>query len=266
MRILICAFLFFSGALLAQNSCAKALEISIQDLSSIDVQVGSSFYKIKNDSLTGELIVTGDFDRMIVYKHSDCSQLVVSHVLNGKGDYQPSEAQLEAGFCNCSTCVESWSKIKLKQSGYTLIEILGGTNITVKAKKRPQKKYDLWYNKMYEKGEKIQLNDIMFVPGVALFLKSSYTDLGLLYKLLFKQPDLIIEIQGHVNGPGMGNKRDFQKLSQERAKAVMEFLIKKGIDSSRLSYQGFGNTRMIFPTARSEFRMQFNRRVEILVL
>lgn len=266
MRILICAFLFFSGALLAQNSCAKALEISIQDLSSIDVQVGSSFYKIKNDSLTGELIVTGDFDRMIVYKHSDCSQLVVSHVLNGKGDYQPSEAQLEAGFCNCSTCVESWSKIKLKQSGYTLIEILGGTNITVKAKKRPQKKYNLWYNKMYEKGEKIQLNDIMFVPGVALFLKSSYTDLGLLYKLLFKQPDLIIEIQGHVNGPGMGNKRDFQKLSQERAKAVMEFLIKKGIDSSRLSYQGFGNTRMIFPTARSEFRMQFNRRVEILVL
>ena len=266
MRILICAFLFFSGALSAQSSCAKALEISIQDLSSIDVQVGSSFYKIKNDSLTGELIVTGDFDRMIVYKHSDCSQLVVSHVLNGKGDYQPSEAQLEAGFCNCSTCVESWSKIKLKQSGYTLIEILGGTNITVKAKKRPQKKYNLWYNKMYEKGEKIQLNDIMFVPGVALFLKSSYTDLGLLYKLLSKQPDLIIEIQGHVNGPGMGNKRDFQKLSQERAKAVMEFLIKKGIDSSRLSYQGFGNTRMIFPTARSEFRMQFNRRVEILVL
>jgi len=266
VRILIITFLFFSGALSAQNSCAKALEISVQELSSIDVQVGSSFYKIKNDSVTGELIATGDFDKLIVYKSSDCSQLVVSHVLNGKGDYQPSEAQLEAGFCNCLTCVESWSRIKLKQSGYTLIEIFGGTNITVKSKKRPRKKFNLWYDKTYKKGDKIQLNDIMFVPGVALFLRSSYTDLGLLYKLLNKQADLIIEIQGHVNGPGMGNKRDFQRLSQERAKAVMEFLIKKGIDSSRLSYQGFGNTRMIFPTAKSEFRMQFNRRVEILVL
>lgn len=266
MRVLIVLFLFFTCEVIGQADCSSAKEISIKDLESVVLKPGSNFFKIKNDSVTGELIVKGDFEQLIVYRSNTCSTLEIAQVLNYKGEYQPTHAQLEAGFCDCMSCMISWSNIKLGSSGYTLIQIVGGTKIVVKAKKRPRKKSNLWYEKEYKKGDNIQLKDIMFVPGVALFLRSSYNDLGLLYKLLVEQPDLIIEIQGHVNGPGMSNNKDFQRLSEERAKAVMEYLVKKGISPERLTSKGFGNTRMIFPTAESEFRMQFNRRVEILVL
>ena len=51
------------------------------------------------------------------------------------------------------------------------------------------------------------------------------------------------------------------KISQSN----INLIIKKGIKSNRLTSVGFGNTQMVYPNTRSEYEMQFNRRVEILV-
>ena len=125
---------------------------------------------------------------------------------------------------------------------------------------------DQWYDKVYNKGDRIKLTNIMFIGGLSRFQTSSFKDLNLLFKLLKTNTDLKIEIQGHVNGPRLKNKKEFQFLSEKRAKAVLDFLVEKGIEKSRLKSVGYGNSKMIFPNATTEFKMQFNRRVEILVL
>ena len=54
--------------------------------------------------------------------------------------------------------------------------------------------------------------------------------------------------------------RDFNmNLSINRAKAVFDYLMEEGVDPSRMTYKGFGATRMIYPDARSEMKMEKNR-------
>jgi len=57
-----------------------------------------------------------------------------------------------------------------------------------------------------------------------------------------------------------------QKLSEDRAKSVVEYLIAKGIDKSRLSWKGFGDTKPIVPNAQTEAEHQQNRRTEYQIL
>ena len=101
--------------------------------------------------------------------------------------------------------------------------------------------------------------------GLAKFRAVSYKDLNRLYSLLEENGDVDVEIQGHVNRPGKKNSKRDQELSNQRAQAVVNYLLKKGIKKDRLSGLGYGNTKMIYPNAKTEYEMQFNRRVEILV-
>ena len=52
-------------------------------------------------------------------------------------------------------------------------------------------------------------------------------------------------------------------LSVARAKAVYDYLTEEGIIPERMTYNGYGATRMLYPDARSEDKMKQNRRVEI---
>jgi len=109
------------------------------------------------------------------------------------------------------------------------------------------------------------LKKVHFYGGVPVMKKEAYPELDTLILFLQQNPTVKILISGHVNAAGK-NTPELQVLSQDRANAVMFYLIKHGkIEKSRLSAQGFGNTRQLFIVAINEFEMQANRRVEIQI-
>ena len=256
----------FSNVIFGQTDCNSAKEISVESLSKLKLEGGSNFFKIKKDSLFESLSLSGDFKKVTIFKSDNCSKLVVKSVLNNLGVYQPSASQIDEGYCFCENCIVGLSKIKLSIDESVLIKVEGGSLIEVLLVKIKKPTRDQWYDKVYNKGDRIKLTNIMFIGGLSRFQTSSFKDLNLLFKLLKTNTDLKIEIQGHVNGPRLKNKKEFQFLSEKRAKAVLDFLVEKGIEKSRLKSVGYGNSKMIFPNATTEFKMQFNRRVEILVL
>lgn len=115
-----------------------------------------------------------------------------------------------------------------------------------------------------EQGDKIRLSAIQFEGGMDVFLASSYPTLDSLYFQLKKFENLKIEIQGHVcclanGGEGVNLKTGKRSLSKDRAKAVFDYLVKKGIDEDRLSYVGL---KAKFMTGTNVLT---DRRVEILI-
>ena len=111
--------------------------------------------------------------------------------------------------------------------------------------------------------EPIVLNNIEFAYNSADLATSSNIELQKLINFLNKNPSLKIAIHGHTDD--QGNDDYNLKLSNERAKSVFDFLQKKGIQPTRLSYQGFGETRPIITTITEEARSK-NRRVEFLIV
>lgn len=114
-------------------------------------------------------------------------------------------------------------------------------------------------------GKSMQLEEIEFKPGTSEFTPASEPRLRRLRDFLALNSELEIEIQGHVFEPGDHNSYAGQKISEARAKRVMKYLIDSGIDKSRLTAVGYGNTRPIYPDPKFSYEEQANRRVEIVV-
>ena len=112
-------------------------------------------------------------------------------------------------------------------------------------------------------GNNIVLENIIFVGGTAKFYSVAYPVLKELFELMQKYSTLKIEIQGHVCCTYEGME---EPLSLSRAMAVYNYLVENGIDSTRMTYKGFGATRKKFPLEQNEREKQRNRRVEILIL
>jgi len=119
-------------------------------------------------------------------------------------------------------------------------------------------------------GQNVVFENILFYAGRADFLPASHAPLEVIAATMKRNPKLQIEIQGHVNCPSTVDGCDKMQeanmeLSVNRAKAVYDYLVKVGIIATRMTYKGFGATKMIYPDARSEDKMEKNRRVEIVV-
>jgi outer membrane protein OmpA-like peptidoglycan-associated protein len=115
-------------------------------------------------------------------------------------------------------------------------------------------------------GKKYKFKNINFVGNEAEVLSSSIPALNGLLKTMQKNPDLEIEIGGHTNGVGTINTPESHvKLSEERAKAVAAYLVKKGVKEKRIVTKGFGCSQMLFPSAKNAQELEMNRRVEIKV-
>ncbi len=108
----------------------------------------------------------------------------------------------------------------------------------------------------------VVLRNIEFESGSAKLLSSSTQELNLLHTLLTENPDIHIDIHGHTDN--VGEETDNQILSEARASAVYDWLITKGIDASRLSFKGFGETRPVETNDTEEGRQE-NRRTEFVV-
>ena len=113
-------------------------------------------------------------------------------------------------------------------------------------------------------GDKIVLDDrVHFYVNSFIIRKISYPLLMRLGKLIAEHPEYVhVSVEGHADERGPDNFN--QKLSEDRARAVMEFLVKQGIAQERLSSIGYGSTRPLVDT-KSEYALLLNRRVEFTV-
>jgi outer membrane protein OmpA-like peptidoglycan-associated protein len=75
-------------------------------------------------------------------------------------------------------------------------------------------------------------------------------------------PEVTIEIAGHASSEGGGDRN--QRLSTERARSVLAYLLKAGVEETRLGAVGYGATRPIAPND-SNANMARNRRIEFVV-
>jgi outer membrane protein OmpA-like peptidoglycan-associated protein len=112
-------------------------------------------------------------------------------------------------------------------------------------------------------GKEIVLNNIFFEFNKATLLKESIAELENIYLLLTENPKLHVEISGHTDNVGSAAVNN--KLSLERAKAVVDYLIEKGIANERLTSVGYGFEKPIAPNTTEEGR-QKNRRTEFKII
>ena len=117
--------------------------------------------------------------------------------------------------------------------------------------------------KKIEVGNKIILNNIFFDFDKATLRPESKSELDRLVKLLTDMPTLKIEISGHTDN--IGSAAYNKTLSQNRAKAVVDYLVKNGIDAGRLTYKGYGFDQPIAANDTEAGRQQ-NRRTEFKVV
>jgi outer membrane protein OmpA-like peptidoglycan-associated protein len=122
----------------------------------------------------------------------------------------------------------------------------------------------------FKAGDTLKLHNILFYPGRHQFLAISNTQLQELFIAMRDIQTLQIEIHGHICcNLSKDDALDFETgkfdLSFQRAKAVFNFLVSKGIHPKRMTYKGFGHE---FPLneEKTSFEMQQNRRVEIKVI
>lgn len=109
-----------------------------------------------------------------------------------------------------------------------------------------------------EIGEKIQ-----FEVNKAVILPQSFGLMDEIADTIKKNPQVKkLSIEGHASAEGDAKKN--LKLSDDRAKAVMKYLVDKGIEAARLTAKGFGVTKPIADNNTEEGREK-NRRVEFVV-
>lgn len=117
--------------------------------------------------------------------------------------------------------------------------------------------------KKIQVGSTIVLKNIFYDFDKATLRSESTNELERLMKLLNEMPNLKIEISSHTDSKG-ANEYNF-KLSENRAKSVVEYLISKGIDSTRLLSKGYGEEKPIATNDTDDGR-QLNRRTEFKIL
>jgi outer membrane protein OmpA-like peptidoglycan-associated protein len=112
-------------------------------------------------------------------------------------------------------------------------------------------------------GNKIILKNIFFETNSYELKAESTAELDKVVQFLNDNPSLKVEISGHTDNTGTNAFN--QILSENRAKAVAEYLIKKGIPQIRLTSKGYGRTVPVADNNTDEGRAQ-NRRTEFKII
>jgi hypothetical protein len=112
-------------------------------------------------------------------------------------------------------------------------------------------------------GEKVVLRNIFFDTDKYELLPDSKAELGKLISFLLKNTEMHIEIGGHTDNEGSDSHN--MTLSQNRAKAVYDYLTAHGINAEKLSYKGYGKTMPIDSNDSPAGRAN-NRRTEFKVI
>jgi outer membrane protein OmpA-like peptidoglycan-associated protein len=124
--------------------------------------------------------------------------------------------------------------------------------------------------KNMKSGTVVKLKNVYFPADRHVMKPESMEALEKLYSVLKNNPNLKISIEGHVccvrDAPDALDIDTYEPhLSVNRAKAIYNYLVEKGIDPGRLTYVGYGRRRPVIEVEQSEEDAEKNRRVEIRI-
>ncbi len=108
-----------------------------------------------------------------------------------------------------------------------------------------------------------KVEGIVFANGKAVILPSSFPVLDRAAKVLKDYPQVKLEIQGHTDNVGDHDKNIL--LSQQRAEAVVKYLVDQGIGKERLTAKGYGPDKPVADN-KTKAGKAANRRVEFLLV
>ena len=114
----------------------------------------------------------------------------------------------------------------------------------------------------------VKINNIYFDSNSSRIRPESKVELNEFVQVLVEYPEIRIEIRAHTDC--LGDAAYNLTLSEKRAEAVVNYLIKKGISNRRLTLRGFGDTNPVNECTKgvtcSDDKHQENRRVEFKIL
>ena len=272
MRIfLIFTFFFLSSIVRTQTLTSIYFKVNKADLDEISKMKLDSLSQLKSNltfRIFGNCDVSGDLD------------------FNKKLSESRAEAVTEYLQTRISSNINIGNSVGL---GITK-QINDNSTASLREKNR---RADIFIEKQFEKGEKINrkefpsflaakvslmkvkdtfsLPDVNFIGGRHVWLPQGYVQVAELSKKLKDNPTLMVELQGHI----CCEYQDFDgedldlgtfNLSWTRANAIKEFLLKQGIEESRIKIVGLGHLNpVVYPENTEEDRTR-NRRVEIMLL
>lgn len=163
-------------------------------------------------------------------------------------------------------------------TGYYMVSIPAGKNYALNVSKKnflfhsenfslkdfkPEKPYRLDVKLQPVKvGESVVLKNIFFETNSAELKDESRVELNKLVGLMKDNATIKIQVSGHTDN--VGTDKDNQLLSENRAKAVCNYLVVNGIAASRISYKGYGESKPVTGNNTEEGRAM-NRRTEFTV-
>lgn len=114
-----------------------------------------------------------------------------------------------------------------------------------------------------EVGESITLRNVFFQTGKYALLDISIVELDKVVEMMRQHPTMKIELGGHTDN--VGSEAANQKLSEQRAKAVYDYLVNHGVDKGRLTYKGYGQSQPVADNNTEEGRRE-NRRTVFTII
>lgn len=116
---------------------------------------------------------------------------------------------------------------------------------------------------LFEPAKSYRLDNVYFDFAKYTLRPESFKELDELVSYMKWRENERIEIAGHTDN--IGNASENQKLSEQRAEAIKQYLIKKGVASTRVTAKGYGSTQPVADNSTYEGR-QMNRRTEVRIL
>jgi len=108
----------------------------------------------------------------------------------------------------------------------------------------------------------VNMSDVLFDTGKYTLKPSTKISLAKVAGILLAYPGLKVQVEGYTDSVG-GDEYN-QKLSEDRAAAVKDFLVSQGVSANNITSQGFGKTSPVADNSTAEGRAQ-NRRVNLVV-
>jgi outer membrane protein OmpA-like peptidoglycan-associated protein len=113
-----------------------------------------------------------------------------------------------------------------------------------------------------ERGLVVNMGDVLFDTGKFDLRPLAREKLARLAGIILSHPGLHLEMEGHTDNTGSDELN--MKLSEQRAEAVLSYLVDQGLPQDALAARGFGKTMPVADNTTAEGRQQ-NRRVEIVI-
>ncbi|MCI0423410.1 MAG: OmpA family protein [Acidobacteria bacterium] len=108
----------------------------------------------------------------------------------------------------------------------------------------------------------VSLSDVLFDTGRYTLRPGAREKLSKIAGIVLSHPGLKLEVEGHTDS--VGGEEYNQRLSENRAAAVRDYLVQQGVQSQSIAARGFGESQPVVSNASAAGKQQ-NRRVELVV-